>query len=214
MKDYYYILGINKDSSEIQIKSAYKKLTIKFHPDKNEGDKFFEERFKEILEAYEILSDYEKKKSYDLQLKSFHDKKGVPITGENFFPLIEVFNSSKSEIYGGDSVEIKWSVFNADDISISGIGKVNPFGKKEIVINNLNNKEYERIWIKATNTFIGKTEEKLIKIKNSSYDDIIKEHKEKEYFLKDKKYASANEILVYVILGAAILGFIIFLFIK
>ncbi len=69
MKDYYYILGIDRLASEIQIKSAYRKLSIKFHPDKNNGDKFFEDRFKEILEGYEILSNISKRKNYDLKLK-------------------------------------------------------------------------------------------------------------------------------------------------
>ena len=55
MKDYYYILGIKPNASTDEIKKAYRKLSLKFHPDKNDGDKFFEERFKEINEAYENL---------------------------------------------------------------------------------------------------------------------------------------------------------------
>ena len=65
MKDYYYILGIDKNATLDEIKQAYRKLSIKFHPEKNEGDKFFEERFKEINEAYEILVDFNKRKVYD-----------------------------------------------------------------------------------------------------------------------------------------------------
>jgi len=52
MKDYYYILGINQTSGLEEIKKAYRKLSFKFHPDKNDGDVFFTERFKEIQEAY------------------------------------------------------------------------------------------------------------------------------------------------------------------
>ena len=55
-KDYYYILGLEKGSSLDDIKKAYRKLSKKFHPDKNDGDKFFEARFKEIQEAYEYLT--------------------------------------------------------------------------------------------------------------------------------------------------------------
>lgn len=69
MKDYYYILGIDKSASETQLKSAYRKLSNKFHPDKNDGDKFFEERFKDIQEAYEILSNKNKRANYDFKLK-------------------------------------------------------------------------------------------------------------------------------------------------
>ncbi len=70
MKDYYYILGIEKHATDEQIKSAYKKLAVKFHPDKNNGDKFFEERFKDIQEAYETLSDPIRKRNHDATLKN------------------------------------------------------------------------------------------------------------------------------------------------
>ncbi len=76
MRDYYYILGISQMSTEIEIKSAYRKLSIKFHPDKNGGDKFFEERFKEIQEAYETLSNATKRKSYDNNLRMFKNSDG------------------------------------------------------------------------------------------------------------------------------------------
>ncbi len=65
MKDYYYILGIDKTATTEQIKHAYRKLSLKFHPDKNDGDKFFEDRFKQIQEAYETLSNPDKRKTYD-----------------------------------------------------------------------------------------------------------------------------------------------------
>lgn len=67
MKDYFYILGIEQNASIEQIKSAYRKLSIKFHPDKNSGDKFFEDRFKEILEAYETLGSDDKRRVYLLE---------------------------------------------------------------------------------------------------------------------------------------------------
>ena len=64
-KDYYDVLGVNKSSSPEQIKSAYRKLAVKYHPDKNPGDKKAEDNFKEASEAYGILSDSEKKQNYD-----------------------------------------------------------------------------------------------------------------------------------------------------
>jgi curved DNA-binding protein CbpA len=69
IKDYYYILGIARNASQDEIKKAYRKLSTKFHPDKNDGDKFFEERFKDINEAYETLVDATKRKIYDDRLK-------------------------------------------------------------------------------------------------------------------------------------------------
>ena len=64
-RDYYEVLGVDKNASEDEIKRAYKKLARKYHPDMNPGDKEAEEKFKEINEANEVLSDPEKKARYD-----------------------------------------------------------------------------------------------------------------------------------------------------
>jgi curved DNA-binding protein len=63
--DYYKLLGVNKDASDEQIKKAYRKLAMKYHPDHAKGDKSAEEKFKKISEAYAVLSDKEKRKQYD-----------------------------------------------------------------------------------------------------------------------------------------------------
>ena len=59
-KDYYAVLGLEKGASDDEIKRAFRKLAIKYHPDKNQGNKEAEEKFKDINEAYQILSDPEK----------------------------------------------------------------------------------------------------------------------------------------------------------
>jgi len=64
-RDYYDVLGVNKSSTADQIKSAYRKLAVKYHPDKNKGDKAAEEKFKEASEAYHVLSNSERKQNYD-----------------------------------------------------------------------------------------------------------------------------------------------------
>lgn len=64
-RDYYEVLGVSKDADAKEIKKAYRKLAMKYHPDKNPGDKAAEEKFKEINEAYEVLSDEEKRSTYD-----------------------------------------------------------------------------------------------------------------------------------------------------
>ena len=64
-RDFYDVLGVNKNASPEELKSAYRKLAVKYHPDKNPGDKASEDKFKEASEAYGILSDQEKKQNYD-----------------------------------------------------------------------------------------------------------------------------------------------------
>ena len=64
-RDYYEVLGVNKSASADQIKSAYRKLAVRYHPDKNKGDKGAEEKFKEASEAYHVLSNSERKQNYD-----------------------------------------------------------------------------------------------------------------------------------------------------
>ena len=64
-RDYYEVLGVSKDADDATIKKAYRQLAKKYHPDMNPGDKEAEEKFKEAAEAYEVLSDPEKKSKYD-----------------------------------------------------------------------------------------------------------------------------------------------------
>ena len=64
-RDFYDILGVSKGASKDEIKKAYRKVALKFHPDRNQGDKEAEEKFKEAAEAYEVLSNDEKRQRYD-----------------------------------------------------------------------------------------------------------------------------------------------------
>jgi molecular chaperone DnaJ len=64
-KDYYEVLAVSRSASMDDIKKAYRKLAMKFHPDKNPGDKVAEDRFKEISEAYEVLRDPKRRQMYD-----------------------------------------------------------------------------------------------------------------------------------------------------
>ncbi|MGA0556039.1 J domain-containing protein [Larkinella sp. VNQ87] len=70
IKNFYDQLGVKPEATQEDIKKAYRKLSVKFHPDKNDGDVFLAEMFKSINEAYEILSNVDKRREYDLRLKS------------------------------------------------------------------------------------------------------------------------------------------------
>ena len=71
-KDYYKVLGVDRNATEDEIKSKYRKLALEHHPDRNTGDKSAEEKFKEINEAYQVLSDPEKRNRYN-QLGESYD---------------------------------------------------------------------------------------------------------------------------------------------
>lgn len=81
MQDYYHLLGIPRSASSDEIKASFKKLALKYHPDKNPGNEAAEEKFKEINRAYQVLSDSYKKYQYDLKLnyKAYHSS--TPYTG-------------------------------------------------------------------------------------------------------------------------------------
>ncbi len=96
-KDYYEMLGVSKTASDEEIKRAYRKLAMKYHPDRNANKKEAEERFKELNEAYAVLSDKEKRKQYDTFGKEgFHQR----FTQEDIFRGFD-FEDIFSSLFGG-----------------------------------------------------------------------------------------------------------------
>ncbi|MDM8549254.1 molecular chaperone DnaJ [Desulfobacterales bacterium HSG2] len=93
-RDYYQILGVNRSASESEIKTNYRKLAMKFHPDRNPGDKIAEEKFKEAAEAYEVLRDPQKRSIYDQ-----YGHQGLEGTGFSGFGGFEDIFSSFGDIF-------------------------------------------------------------------------------------------------------------------
>lgn len=112
-KNFYEILGVHKEATQDEIKKAYRKLSLKFHPDKNDGDPFLEEMFKKINEAYEVLSDSSKREAFDFKLqqsamhhtkansRSYSSKKRNPqpkVNDEKLNSLYEIYSKKEKEV--------------------------------------------------------------------------------------------------------------------
>jgi molecular chaperone DnaJ len=104
--EYYEILEVSKTSTKGEIKKAYRKLAMKYHPDKNPGDKEAEEKFKEINEAYEVLSDDEKRNIYDTYGKEALNGQGGRSSG-GFGGFEDIFNEFFGGGFGGGRRERK-----------------------------------------------------------------------------------------------------------
>lgn len=104
-RDYYDVLGVSKSADATEIKKAYRKLAMKYHPDKNQGDKEAEEKFKEINEAYEVLSDETKRRNYDqfghegVNGQGFGGAGGFG--GQGFGGFDDIFGDIFGDMFGG-----------------------------------------------------------------------------------------------------------------
>jgi molecular chaperone DnaJ len=100
-RDYYEVLGLNKGASASEIKKAYRKMAVKFHPDKNPGDKTAEEKFKEAAEAYEVLSNQDKKARYDQFGHQAFEGGGFGSGGMNMDDIFSQFGDIFGGAFGG-----------------------------------------------------------------------------------------------------------------
>ena len=101
MKNYYYILGVNVNSSEEEIKAAYRKLSLKLHPDTNNGEKFFENRFIDINEAYQALSDKSERRRYNKHLRDLEKNEEAIIIEKQELKdrFEEMYREKEEELY-------------------------------------------------------------------------------------------------------------------
>jgi len=108
-RDYYEVLGVGKSTPQEAIKKAYRKLALKYHPDRNKGDKASEEKFKEASEAYHVLSDKERRQNYDQFGHAAFDGAG----GRGGFANFD-FTNAFSDIFGSDIFEDFFDGFGGD----------------------------------------------------------------------------------------------------
>ena len=113
-RDYYEVLGVNRNTSPEEIKRAYRKVALKYHPDKNPGDKTAEEKFKEASNAYDVLSDPEKRKIYDTRGHA-----GVHNAGFEGYTNFEDIFTNFGDIFGrevfGNFGDVFGDVFSRDN---------------------------------------------------------------------------------------------------
>ncbi len=115
-RDYYEVLGVNRDASDEEIKKSYRKLAMKHHPDRNPDSRDGEEKFKEAKEAYEVLSDGERRRAYDAYGHAgVHPQMGGG-EGPGFGGFAEAFGDIFSDIFGAGQGRGRSSVFRGADL--------------------------------------------------------------------------------------------------
>lgn len=177
MKDYYYILGLKQTASTDEVKKAYRKLSLKFHPDKNAGDEFFTERFKEIQEAYETLIDSSKRKSYD-SIKFNHSSFKNSNNSVNFNPDIEYFKSNKQAFGYDEEITFSWKTINADKVILKPFGIVPSIGQKTYKIKDFKNSQLT-FELLAENSNIGNQIKSSLILSNKTYAELYHHFRDK-----------------------------------
>ncbi|MBN4077620.1 molecular chaperone DnaJ [bacterium AH-315-C20] len=146
-EDYYDILGIDKAASEKEIKKAYRKIALKYHPDKNPNDKGAEEKFKAAAEAYEVLSDQDKRSRYDRfghQAVGAGAGGGGGFGGMNMDDIFDQFGDIFGSSFGGRSRRGGQRVARGSDLRIKiklNLKEIALGAKKKIKVNKLVNAE-------------------------------------------------------------------------
>ena len=203
MKDYYYFLGVKPSSSLEEIKKAYRKLSLKYHPDKNDNDAFFAERFREIQEAYETLSDVESRKIYDQRFSGFQrtQKSTLP-------PKIKNFHASSVRAEKGDEITIYWQTYDADLVKILPFGLEKSQGERTFRIKEFDKDGNFVILLHATNTLLNKTVVKGITISKNS---VVAKESFQQNFSAKETVKNINKKTISVQQFFKILAIILFL---
>lgn len=165
MTNHYETLGLKSTATRDEIKKAFGKLSLKFHPDNNDGDQYFSEMFKNIQESYEVLININKKVTYDRESQ----ERQVSLREDNInglSPKILNFESDKSSFEEGESIRLSWETINVDKVIIKPFGIVEKSGTKVFKLKNFD-KENLSITLQAKNNLHDETITKTIKLKNN-----------------------------------------------
>lgn len=186
LKDYYYFLGVRPEASEEEIKKAYRKLSLKYHPDKNIGDDFFADRFREIQEAYENLTDPVKRKAFD---DSFERMRRSSFT--TLPPEIVKFHANKIRAMKGEEIILTWNTKNANVVKILPFGLEKPFGERVFKITEFQDGKFQLL-LHATNSNTRKTVVQGITITETFTSEKERVKSEVEDFFKPQKPNRTN----------------------
>ena len=186
MKNYYYFLSLPENASEEEIKKAYRKLSLKYHPDKNENDDFFAARFREAQEAYEILMDKEKRRIYDDNLG--HQQR---TNRSNLPPSIKTFSANKIHAVKGEEIIITWQTNQADIVKILPFGLEKSYGERAFKITEFKDGKFQLL-LHATNSLLNKTVVRAITITEVFENDKEKFRNEVEELFKTQQPTQTN----------------------
>ena len=203
MKDYYYFLGISPEATAEDIKKAYRKLSLKYHPDKTANDEFFENRFREVQEAYETLINEDSRKNYDsnLSLPKYQARNNLP-------PFIKTFSANKIRVKKGEEVIINWQTQNADVVKILPFGLEKSYGERTFKINEFKDGKFQ-ILLHAMNSSIQKTAVKGITVTEVFENDKEKIKSDVQDLLNSQKRIPQNRSGFPKILKLLLLFFIL-----
>lgn len=215
MKDYYYILGLTPAATAADIKQAYRKLSLKFHPDQNAGDAFYTARYHDIQEAYDILSTPDRRVAYD---RATSAPPTSPSPATPVAPTIDTFEVFPAEVRYGDDLTIRWATSHANEVMITGLGKVAAQGERRIKCQSFST---ERIYLTLTACGAGGEEaENRQSVVNATYrelrDHIIADYEAQRPALRQATrdanfWQDAKWSFIIIIVGASLTGLLMWL---